>query len=173
VTRPIFEDPPDDMAKRVGALVINWNGNAGTSAPEVRDAFHVAAETLLDAAIAHGETWEAVYPILYCYRHALELALKAALPSGGKTHSLPALWDAARPHVTVRLPAEDVAWLGERIAEFIHADPASTAFRYHDAVPDKRETEPWVDFPHLRATMARVRDVLARAEAEQAVEAVA
>ena len=159
MTRPIFEDPPDDMAERAGALVINWNGNAGTSAPEVRDAFRLAAERLLDTALARGETWEAVYPILYCYRHALELALKGVLSSQG--HNLSTLWDAARPLVVARLPGDDVAWLGERIAEFIHTDPRSTAFRYHDAVPKKRETELWVDFHHLRATMARVLATLA------------
>lgn len=153
MSRPIFEEPPDDMPERAGALIINWAGEAGMSAPEVRDAFQTAAERLLDAAIVRGEHWEALYPILFCYRHALEVALKAALPATTHGHSLPDLWDNLRPGLVGRMPPDQITWLDERIAEFIHVDPRSTAFRYHDAVPPGRDTELWVDFHHLKVTM--------------------
>jgi hypothetical protein len=163
--RPIFEKPPDDMAERAGALIINWAGEAGISAPEVRDAFQTAAERLLDAAIARREDWAALYPILFCYRHALEIALKAAQPSAARGHTLPDLWNSLRRGLAGHVPTDQINWLGERIAEFAHADPRSTAFRYHDAVPSDRDTELWVDFHHLKATMARLLLMLARIEA--------
>jgi hypothetical protein len=160
MSRPIFEEPPDDMPNRAGALIINWAGEAGMSAPEVRDAFQTAAERLLDAAIGRREHWEALYPILFCYRHALEIALKAALPAAAHDHRLPNLWNNLQPRLVGRMPPDQITWLGERIAEFIHVDPRSTAFRYHDAVPSDRDTELWVDFHHLKATMARLLSML-------------
>jgi hypothetical protein len=38
MTRPIFEEPPDDMAARAGALFVNWHGSTGNAAPEVSGA---------------------------------------------------------------------------------------------------------------------------------------
>jgi hypothetical protein len=167
MSRPIFEEPPDDMPDRAGALIINWAGEAGMSAPEVRDAFQTAAERLVDAAIGRREHWEALYPILFCYRHALEVALKAALPATTHGHSLPDLWDNLRPGLIGRVPPDQITWLGDRIAEFVHVDPRSTAFRYHDAVPSGRDTELWVDFHHVKATMARLLLVLAQIARDQ------
>ncbi len=162
MNRPIFEEPPDDMPERAGALIINWAGEAGMSAPEVRDAFQTAAERLLDTAIARREHWEALYPILFCYRHALETALKAALPATTHGHSLPDLWNNLRSGLVGRMPPDQITWLGERIAEFVHVDPRSTAFRYYDAVPPGRDTELWVDFHHLKVTIRNMFLLLSR-----------
>jgi hypothetical protein len=122
LTRPIFEEPPEDMGERAGALIINWVGSRGMSAHELRNIFQIAAERLLDAALARRESWEAVDPILYCYRHAFELALKSILPNRG--HDLSMLWQAAYPDLLAKLAPDDVAWLEERVAEFVRTDPA-------------------------------------------------
>ncbi len=162
MTRPIFEDPPDDMALRAGALIVNWNSNAGFAAPEVSTAFRVAAERLLDAAVATNETWEAAYPILFCYRHGLEVSLKSLVPGAPRQHGLADLWAALQPRLVGHYPAGQLAWLGDRIAEFEQLDPRSTAFRYADAVPAGRAPEVWVDFHYLRDSAASLFDALDR-----------
>ena len=162
MTRPIFEEPPEDMELRAGALLVNWNGNAGVAAPEVSSAFRVAAERLLDAALANNETWEAAYPILFCYRHGLEVSLKSLVPGAPKKHGLAKLWAALQPRLAGHYREDQLAWLGDRIAEFEHVDPSSTAFRYADAVPAGRAPELWVDFHHLKASAASLFDALDR-----------
>jgi len=162
MTRPIFEEPPDDMEQRAGALLVNWNGNAGVAAPDVSSAFRVAAERLLDAALANNETWEAAYPILFCYRHGLEVSLKSLVPGAPREHGLADIWAALQPRLAGQCPANQMAWLGDRIAEFERMDPCSTAFRYADAVPAGRAPELWVDFHHLKASAATLFDALDR-----------
>ncbi len=154
--RPIFEDPPDDMALRAGALLVNWNGKAGVAAPDVSAAFRVAAERLLDAALANNETWEAAYPILFCYRHGLEISLKTLVPGAPRDHPLMTLWAALQSRIAGKYPADQLAWLGDRIGEFEQVDPRSTAFRYADAVPKGRAPELWMDFHHLKASTAKL-----------------
>ncbi|WP_160121325.1 hypothetical protein [Rhodovarius lipocyclicus] len=162
MTRPIFEEPPEDMALRSGAILVNWNDNAGVAAPEVSSAFRVAAERLLDAALANNETWEAAYPILFCYRHGLEISLKSLVPGAPQKHGLGELWAALLPRLAGQYPAGQLAWLSDRIAEFEHVDPRSTAFRYADAVPAGRAPELWVDFHHLKTSAALLFDALDR-----------
>jgi len=162
MTRTIFEEPPDDMELRAGALLVNWNGNSGVAAPEVSIAFRVAAERLLDAALANNETWEAAYPILFCYRHGLEVSLKSLVPGATRHHGVADLWAALLPRLAGHYPAGQLAWLADRIAEFEHVDPCSTAFRYADAVPTCRAPELWVDFHHLKASAAKLFDALDR-----------
>lgn len=162
MTRPIFEELPEDMALRSGAILVNWNGNAGVAAPEVSSAFRVAAERLLDAALANNETWEAAYPILFCYRHGLEVGLKSLMPGAPRQHGLADLWAVLLPRLAGQYPVGQLAWLSDRIAEFEHVDPRSTAFRYADAVPAARAPELWVDFHHLKASAASLFDALDR-----------
>jgi hypothetical protein len=162
MTRPIFEEPPDDIALRAGALLVNWNGNAGIAATDVSAAFRVAAERLLDAALANNETWEAAYPILFCYRHGLEVSLKSLVPGAPRQHGLGELWAALLPRLAGQYPAGQLAWLSDRIAEFEHVDPRSTAFRYADAVPAGRSPELWLDFHNLKAGATQLFGALER-----------
>lgn len=162
MTRPIFEDPPDDMELRAGALLVNWNGKAGVAAPEVSSAFRIAAERLIDAALANNETWEAAYPILFCYRHGLEVSLKSLMPGRARQHGLADLWAALQSRLAGHYPADQLAWLGDRITEFEQVDPRSTAFRYADSVPVSRAPELWVDFHHLKASAASLFNALDR-----------
>ena len=173
MTRPIFEEPPDDMALRAGALLVNWNGKAGGAAPDVSAAFRVAAERLLDAALANNETWEAAYPILFCYRHGLEVSLKSLVPGASRQHGLAGLWAALQPRLAGQYPAGQLARLGDCIAEFEQVDPRSTAFRYADAVPAGRAPELWVDFHHLKASAASLFDAFDRLRLVGSTEASA
>ncbi len=82
LTWSIFEEPPDDMDARTGALLINWNGSTGRDIYDMARAYRTATFRLLDAAYANNESWESIDPILFCFRHALELHLKMLQPEG-------------------------------------------------------------------------------------------
>lgn len=161
--RPIFEEPPDeDLFGRCGVLLLNWNGQSGREAWETARAYRVAAERLLDAALQAGETWESIDPVMFCYRHAAELHLKALIgPEARRTHALGDLIAALRAKLRC-FRQSDVDYLCERLLEFDLTDPRSTAFRYTDAVPIGRPPELWLDLHHLSATMSALFGALER-----------
>lgn len=152
--RPIFEEPPDeDLFGRVGVLLLNWNGQSGRDAWEIAHAYRTAAERLLSAALNANETWESIDPVLFCYRHAVELHLKALVGTlARRTHALADLITALRQQLG-QFPQAEVDYLCDRLSEFGLQDPRSTAFRYADGVALSRPAELWVDLHHLSATM--------------------
>lgn len=163
LSRTIFEEPPDDIERRTGALVLNWAGATGRETIEMARAYATAAGRLLDAACAADESWESVDPILFCFRHALELYLKALAPDNvRRVHPLAELADRLHHGLQGRYRAEQLNWLCDRVREFSRVDPRSTSYRYHVAVETNREAELWIDFAHLRNVMAAIFDGLER-----------
>jgi hypothetical protein len=84
-----------------------------------------------------------VYPIVFGYRHAVELRLKSIVraarslagePGDAPTHHrLDSLWSTARPLLERAFPMEttdDLDAASEAIAQLHDADPGSTGFRY-------------------------------------------
>jgi len=160
--RPIFDEPPDDLGNNefeFGHLLVY---GAGLEAIEVAWAFKAAGDRLLATALDNRESWEAAYPILFCYRHALEVHLKALVPPSGKQHDLETLWKNVRTKLDSRYRADQIRWLGDRLLEFHQIDPRSTAFRYHDAPPRISAAELWVDFRHLKTTLQTIFQALDR-----------
>ena len=77
MTRPNFEEPPDDMALRAGALLVNWNGNAGVAAPEVSSAFRVAGSLQMARSSASSRKNSGKVP----YKLSRNCAALIGLPS--------------------------------------------------------------------------------------------
>lgn len=77
---PIFKDPPIDMeglSADSGVLLMD------TDLLALAKSYKIAGDLLVDASISSGEAFEVVFPIVYCYRHATELFLKAVIPISG------------------------------------------------------------------------------------------
>jgi hypothetical protein len=167
VPKPLFQEPPDDLGEGdwpPGALLVSLGSYSGYERIEVARAFRTAAERLLDSAVSARESWEAVYPILFCYRHTTELYLKAILEDAPLRHGLADLASALREKITGRYRPDHVDQLICRIHELHRIDPSSTVFRYADAAEKaykihkvaNPDPELWVDFQHLRRTMGGV-----------------
>ncbi|WP_114912541.1 hypothetical protein [Acidibrevibacterium fodinaquatile] len=165
-SRPIFEDPPDDMGEQYGVLLVNWAGASGRETVEMARAYRTAADRLLHLAGEAGESWEAIDPILFCYRHAVELYLKALFPGSTKNHGLGKLGAALMAQLEGRYRADQVNWLCDRISEIQALDPRSTAFRYADSCHAGAEPEIWVDFHHLRAVTHAIFDAFERVHSD-------
>ncbi|MBA3422876.1 MAG: hypothetical protein H0U12_13475 [Thermoleophilaceae bacterium] len=86
-----------------------------------------------------------VFPILFAYRHWLELELKALIALGQRwrgedikpmhTHKLEALWPLARAAIEAAFPEDpaDLDTVGSIVDELVAVDPESMSFRYaHD-----------------------------------------
>lgn len=135
-----------------------WHGYA--------EGYRRAGQCLLEHVAKTGSDQDyLVYPIIFCYRHAVEAYLKQIVLLGGAclerrldfpdTHDLAALWAAVKPLIeeiwpdAADEPSLEVVDL--HIDELAGADPTSFAFRYPVTKRDRstQQREPSFD-PELR-----------------------
>jgi hypothetical protein len=111
-----------------------------------------------------------VYPVVFGYRHAVELRLKVIIrdarrllrePGGApKGHKLDRLWTTLRPLLEQAFPNEskdDLDAADEAITQLHKADPASTGFRY----PEDTAGGPSLAHLGLRINLRHLRDRMA------------
>jgi hypothetical protein len=126
------------------------------------DGFKEAADRLVISMIDNRSSLDyLVYPIVFLYRHHLELRLKEIIINGNmlldqphnipKTHPLDALWQKARLillKVWSNGSEKDLMQVDTVIREFSDVDPSSEAFRY----PIDKKTENYLiprDLTHI------------------------
>jgi len=109
-----------------------------------------------------------IYPIVFSYRHSLELALKQILeehgPSAGKspefrTHELDKIWPRCREVIEHFNPGADPALLdvvAMLVGEFAQVDPGSFSFRYASDTKGNR-----LDLLVNSINLSEMRDVMA------------
>lgn len=159
----IFSDMPDEPETKYGAMLVNWNGQTGRNTYDMAQSYKAAAFRLLDEASTYNESWESVDPILFCFRHALELNLKAIhVAQTKRNHGLRDLANQLHGRLTGRYQQSQLDWLRDRILEFDIVDPRSTAFRYDDVANANVAPEVWVDFLQLRRIMNAIFSALDR-----------
>jgi hypothetical protein len=133
--------------------------------------FMRAGHTLVDEAVAKQQLrWELTLPSLFCYRHAIELALKSNLTSFGRAFNITIPADIEKKHDLKRLwrsfekllnivytpdDAETICTAREVVMDFHRWDRKADAFRY--ATDRKGNTinlkEYDIDLENLRNTM--------------------
>jgi hypothetical protein len=136
--------------------------------------YKLAADLLVEQAEA--EAWrkqKLVYPTVFCYRHFLELTLKAMLENYGSMGNVTANWSHHRledlwrdfrvllRNADADNSKEDGTEVVEQcIAEFVKIDPLSETFRY----PSSRKGQPFeiaceiIDLVQLRDTMQAIEN---------------
>lgn len=129
-----------------------------------------AANVLAESIICQEqEDFRLANPVLFLYRHAIELALKALLPSESSHHRLATLGADLRSHVRTEYQQDVPAWILERLNQLAAIDPGSMAFRYAEERYDGSRNfssvpgELYVGVPHLRASMNELFTALAGA----------
>lgn len=76
------------------------------------------------------EDFRLANPVLFLYRHALELVMKALLRSTSTHHKLDALAADLKTYVRTKYHQEVPSWITTRLDEIAALDPNSMAFRY-------------------------------------------
>jgi len=138
----------DDTPKRTLFKADNdWQHNAclnWASWDVYADGYKEAADRLVGTAMENRWLLDAlIYPIVFLYRHWIELRLKEIISQGGvliqehheapMKHGLTELWDEARAVVMKIWPNADYTELSlvtAAIQEFNGVDPLSITFRY-------------------------------------------
>jgi len=154
--------------------------HAGARLYHLTGGYKIAADLLV--AQTETEAWKRrklVYPVLFCYRHFLELTLKTILDEYGSMGNVPPVWTHHRLEdlwIDFRLLLHNINGdnlqedgtdaVEECIAEFAKIDPSSATFRY----PVGRNGQPfennldYVDLFNLRATMQTIENYFIGAE---------
>lgn len=106
----------------------------GASVPtmlEMAEQYLHAANVLADAIKRQEqEDFRLANPVLFLYRHALELVLKALLRSTSTHHRLDALGVDLKRYIREKYQQEVPNWITARLNELAALDPNSMAFRY-------------------------------------------
>lgn len=169
--RPIFEEPDhlhertDEWSEPKGFMV---GGMANMSFQHLGQQYFDAAHALVDHILNkdHHPDYRLSNPVLYLYRHSIELFLKAILAGAAKTHSLETLVDEYREFIKAEFDADVPQWIITRMTELAEIDPNSTAFRYNKVYDRATKTdnpvagEYFVDLHHLRSAMTVLNIVL-------------
>jgi hypothetical protein len=170
--QPLFKEPSDDLEREdewgepKGFLVGGW----GFYPLRVLAQQYFDAASILVRAVERNqwEDYKLAFPVLYLYRHFLELMLKAVLEDPPRTHDIERLTSEVEAEVQAHfgqpIPAVVKTWL----YEFATRDRASTAYRYGEVF--EPESKSWVSLPgeehvelqNLRAVMQVIHGGLSR-----------
>jgi hypothetical protein len=153
---PLLQEPPDGLNEswRHGVLL---GGGGRHGFLEMARNYRSVAESMLKSALEKDDLYGRAYPVLFAYRHTLELYLKLIGEIDETTHSLARCMRLVEKRHGTKFNATMRGW----ILELEKIDPAGTAFRYAGAEPVSiRYTERWFDFRHFQFAMGKVFDVL-------------
>lgn len=118
-----------------------------------------------------------IYPILFCYRHHLELRLKEIIRSGRMLldegtdyddgHSLVCLWNTSKKVIikVIQETPNEINLIDHFISEIDQIDASSDAFRYWETSKNKQRKKHLIGIRHIdirnyRECMENIADFL-------------
>ena len=113
------------------------------------DSYKIAGDMLVDAALSNDETYGLICPVIYNYRHATELYLKATIDRIKKDHNLHWLLQEFKKFLKFEFDTTLPEWFEGVIFVLNDFDPKGTTFRYGGDCP----SEVWVDIMHMKTLM--------------------
>ena len=149
---PLLQEPPDDLDEtwRHGIL---FCGGGTHGHLELARNYRNVAESMLQSALEKDELYHWAYPVLFAYRHTLELYLKIIGEFAEATHSLKRCVHLVEKQHGKKVKSPIREW----ILELEEIDPKGTAFRYPDEDSSSiRYTELWFDLAHFKFAMNHV-----------------
>jgi DNA-binding transcriptional MerR regulator len=153
---PILQEAPDDHDETWRHGILLNGGDVGERLTLARS-YKQSADSLLELALQIREPRDLGYPVLYAYRHSLELYLKLIGEIEEYIHELNDCIKRVEKRYGRRISSPIREW----IIEFDKIDPKGTAFRYAD---DQARTltyaDFWVDLVQLKFAMRRVFQTL-------------
>lgn len=158
----VFVEPPEDIDETWshGAML---GGMCGYDNESLARSYFGAAGMVIDAVLAStARGQDSIGPLLYLYRHGIELYLKVLTGSQAPTHSIENLFRSFCASVKKDFDTDVPEWLSRPINQFAEFDPASDLFRYGRTMKPEhgqrlsRGGEYWVDLQSLRRSMDNV-----------------
>jgi hypothetical protein len=161
--RPIFEEPTSEIEREdpwsgpKGFILGGWSlPTKSELATQYLEAADLIVSAIKDNVI---EDYRVANPVLFLYRHAVEVALKGIMRSAPRTHDLGQLADAFNAFIADKCGQVSPRWVTARLKEIAAIDPGSTAFRYADYTrsgPTRAvlaDSEIYIDLCHLQRSI--------------------
>lgn len=118
----------------------------------IAESYKTAGDEMVRIAIESKTAYEMAYPILFMYRHAIEVYLKVLLPEKDKTHNFSDLISTFQLKCNVGF----AEWAIDRLIEFQQVDPYSDAFRYANSKTPLPNKELTVDLRQVRVVVDHI-----------------
>ena len=161
--RSLFEEPTPAIEREHpldGPHGFLLGGGANLTLPEIGQQYFDAADALVELITSQEvEDYKIGNPVIYLYRHSIELFLKAILP-GTWGHNLEALAGKFEAFVRAEFAATVPDWIISRLKEISRLDPDSATFRYNQNSDLLHEGEFHVDLLHLQSAMHALNTAL-------------
>jgi hypothetical protein len=128
---PLFQpmpENPEEMATYTLVVGENWTGS---DLGAIAQSYKLAGDVLADSALETEEPWKLAYPILFNYRHSLELFLKAIIHPDKPNHDIASLIKLLEEQSGKTMSREAKAIFDQ----FVEIDRKSTTFRYGEQMP--------------------------------------
>jgi len=157
---PIFQQPHENLDETwqhvflVGGMCENLVDEF-----TLAESFKLAGDILVESALSNDEHCEILYPIMYNYRHSVELYLKAVLPEQKeKHHNLQILFKELNEILKNKNVTVIPDWFKNLVYEFHDFDPNSTTFRFSESGVFSKITgdkgEFMIDLQHIKKLMS-------------------
>ena len=158
---PIFCENWDDESETNHLILIG--GMATYDKERMAIAYKAAGDMLIEYALASGDrSWEVTAPVLFLYRHTVELYLKWVVYDSENNHNIAKLVEEA-DQIAMRKVGKNLPdWVKARLLEFAYHDPHSTKFRYAPKSKQPLHKEYGIDLYHLRRLIEVLTDGLAK-----------
>jgi hypothetical protein len=151
----IQDDVPEnlDEPSRYGLLI---SSRIHLTQIEIARSYHQAANVLWDKANDSGFPMADCYPVLFAYRHTLELYLKMLGNTGKELdHNLKACMDAVEKHYDKKISPLIKEW----IMTLHQMDETGWHFRYEPETEGTMDGQ-WLDWSHFRYAMDSLFNML-------------
>lgn len=153
---PLLQEPPEDLDETWGHGIL-LSGSGRYERFELARNYRHMAESMLQSALEKGELDHLAYPVLFAYRHTLELYLKTIGEIDEATHSLRRCVHLVEKRYGKKIARPIRQW----ILELDQIDPGGTAFRYdEDSIGSNQYAEQWFDLAHFKFAMGQVFQVI-------------
>lgn len=146
---PIFQEPTEELAG-IESNVIFAGMASLNNLLSLGNAFRESGDMLFEAIKNRRDLYDFASPILYQYRHAIELYLKSILRNPPKIHNLFTLYEKFETLVKEDFQTNIPSWLKDMIAGFNQIDPDGVIFRYGEEIAND---EILVDLQQLKTKM--------------------
>lgn len=144
---PIFKDIADYIEERSSSAALLIAYSEVTDLYFLAKSYKNAGDVLVDSAIDNDNAYELIYPIIYNYRHSIELFLKASITNRQINHSLTTPLEELKQTLKQEFQATIPEWFENTVIAFSEYDPNGISFRYGSILPND---ETFVDVQHLK-----------------------
>jgi len=128
---PLFQPLPDNPEEMATYTLVIGESYTGSDLGAIAQSYKLAGDILVDFALETEEPWKLAYPILFNYRHSIELFIKAITHPEKPKHDI--------SNLIALLEVQENALVGQEakaiLDQFAEVDRESTTFRYGENVP--------------------------------------